>query len=82
MRTVVTDAGGPVITVVTCLQPLNVFYAIRISKPLSRKSETGLGCYFVFVDLTSVKKKMVIGPSKALCVALYRNHVSMNFNCC
>ena len=82
MRTVVTDAGYPVISVVTCLKSLNVFYAICISQSLPRKSETGLGRYCVFFDLASVKKKMVIGPSKALCVALYRNLVSMNFNCC
>ena len=77
----VTDAGGFIITVVTCLKPLDVLYAIGASQPLSRKSETGLGCNCVFVDLTSVKKKMVIGPSKALCVPFYRNLTSMDFNC-
>jgi hypothetical protein len=79
---VVTDAGGFIITVVTRLKPLDVLYAIGVSQSLSRKSETRLGRNCVFVHWASAKEKMVIGPSKALCVPLYRNLASMDFNCC
>tara|TARA_B100001179_G_scaffold215872_1_gene186408 strand:- start:70 stop:318 length:249 start_codon:yes stop_codon:yes gene_type:complete len=78
---VVTDAGGFIITVVTRLKPLDVLYAIGASQPLSRKSETGLGRNCVFVHWASAKEKMVIGPSKALCVPFYRNLTSMDFDC-
>ena len=82
MCAVVTDAGCSIITVVTCLKSLDVLYAIGVSQSLSRKSETGLGRNCVFAHLASAKKKMVVGPSKALCVALYRNLASVDFNCC
>ncbi len=82
MCAVVTDAGCSMITVVTCLKSLDVLYAIGISQPLLRKSEAGLGRNCIFAHLASVEKKMVIGPSKALCVPLYRNLASMDFNCC
>ena len=82
MSAVVADTGLSIIAVVTCLKSPDILHTIGISQSLSRKSKTGFSSYCVFAHLIGVKKKMVIGPSKALCVALYRNLVSMNFDCC
>ena len=79
MNLMIANAGPSII--VARLKRINIFNATYVSQSLLRKRQTGLTCDGILIQLTHIKKEVVVRSSKTIWVALYCNLVSMYLDC-